>query len=61
MATSILEQQLTQMRESLEAQLERQQSKGGDVIVLTEEECEELFEIMKEAAAEIDGFVNGYA
>jgi len=61
MATDLAEQQLTEMREKLEAQLERQQSKGGDVILLTEEECEELFAIMKQASETIDGLINGYA
>lgn len=61
MATDLAEQQLTEMREKLEAQLERQQEKGGDVIVLTEDECGELFAIMRQASKTIDGLINGYA
>jgi len=61
MATDLAEQQLTQMREKLEAQLERQQDKGGDVIILTENECDELFAIMRQASETIDGLINGYA
>jgi hypothetical protein len=60
MDADLVEQRLTEMRKKLEAQLERQQGKGGDVVVLTEVECEELFAIMKQASETIDGLVNGY-
>ena len=60
MATDLAQQQLIEMRVKLEAQLERQQEKGGDVILLTDDECEELFSIMKQASDTIDELINGY-
>ncbi len=61
MATDLAETRLTEMREKLEQQLDRQHSKGGDVIVLTDEECEELFDVMKQASETIDSLINGTA
>lgn len=59
MATSVVAEQLNEWAEKLEADLERQQSKGGNCITLCAEEVEALVFALREGCADIDGFANG--
>jgi hypothetical protein len=59
MATDIDELKLTEWADRIEEHIVRQQSKGGNCIILSEDEAEDLIECMRNAAFALDGAANG--
>jgi len=59
MATDQNEVKLTEWADKIEAALDRQESKGGNCVVLSAEDCRELLEAMRNAASALDGWANG--
>lgn len=59
MATDQNEVKLTEWADKIEAALDRQESKGGNYIVLSAEDCRDLLEAMRNAASALYGWANG--
>ena len=58
MATDYNEVKLTEWADKLDASLDRQESKGGNCVVLSAEDCRELLPVMRGAASALDGWAN---